>query len=264
MAAGPTFLGRAGVEKVSLAYRRTKRYMPADQEELESAIADGVEFRELLAPEGVKDGKLTCKVMELGAPDASGRRSPVDTGRTAEVDADTVIAAVGEKVNTGLYKANGLETDGRGRAVVDAGTLESSVKDVFVIGDGQQGPATVVEAIAGAAKAAQAIQPFGVDAFAGKNVNPDYQAPLAKRGDVCTDCQNCTDSRCLGCATACETCTEVCPNRANTAGPQGPASSPRKRRRGKTSSPWRGSPPRRRKPSARRGRCSAASAYRAW
>ena len=103
-----------GVKKVSLVYRRTKRYMPADQEELELAVADGVEFRELLAPVGVKDGTLTCRVMELGAPDASGRRSPVDTGRTAEVAADTVIAAVGEKVDTALYAGSGLAVDSRG------------------------------------------------------------------------------------------------------------------------------------------------------
>ena len=177
-----------GVETVSLVYRRTRRYMPADQEELELALADGVEFRELLAPVGVRDGVLTCRVMELGAPDATGRRSPVDTGRTAEVPADTVITAVGEKVDTELYTANGLSVDQRGRAVVNPDTLESSVKHVFVVGDGQKGPGTVVEAIAGAAKAAQAIHPFDADAWVEQNVNPDYQKPLAKRGDVCTDC----------------------------------------------------------------------------
>ena len=75
----------------------------------------------------------------------------------------------------------------------------------------------MVEAIAGAAKAAQAIHPFDADAWVEQNVNPDYQKPLAKRGDVCTDCASCEDSRCLGCATVCETCTEVCPNRANVA-----------------------------------------------
>ena len=206
-----------GVKRVSLVYRRTKRYMPADQEELELALADGVEFRELLAPVGVRDGVLTCRVMELGAPDATGRRSPVDTGRTAEVPADTVITAVGEKVDTELYTANGLSVDQRGRAVVNPDTLESSVKHVFVVGDGQKGPGTVVEAIAGAAKAAQAIHPFDADAWVEQNVNPDYQKPLAKRGDVCTDCASYEDSRCLGCATVCETCTEVCPNRANVA-----------------------------------------------
>lgn len=66
-----------GVRRVRLVYRRTKRYMPADEEELALAIEDGVEFCELLAPVGVRDGVLTCGRMELGAPDASGRRSPV-------------------------------------------------------------------------------------------------------------------------------------------------------------------------------------------
>ena len=206
-----------GVKRVSLVYRRTKRYMPADQEELELALADGVEFLELLSPVGVRDGVLTCKVMELGAPDAGGRRSPVDTGRTAEVPADTVIAAVGERVDTALYTKNGLTVDSRGRAVVNWETMESSVEGIYVAGDGQTGPATVVEAIAGAMRAAQAIQGFDADTFAEKNVNPDYAAPLAKRGDVCTDCASCGDSRCLGCATVCETCAEVCPNRANVA-----------------------------------------------
>ena len=65
-----------GVKKVSLVYRRTKRYMPADEEELAMAVADGVTFMELLAPDKWADGVLTCSVMELGAPDASGRRSP--------------------------------------------------------------------------------------------------------------------------------------------------------------------------------------------
>ncbi|MGN8875958.1 putative selenate reductase subunit YgfK [Pseudoflavonifractor sp. HCP28S3_F10] len=206
-----------GVKKVSLVYRRTRRYMPADQEELELALADGVEFRELLSPVGVKDGVLTCHGMELGAPDASGRRSPVDTGRVVEVPACTVITAVGEKVDTALYTANGLSVDNRGRAVVNAETLESSVQNVFVIGDGQKGPGTVVEAIAGAAKAARAIQAFDTEKYVEKNVNADYQKPLGKRGVLCEDCSSCEDSRCLGCATVCETCTEVCPNRANVA-----------------------------------------------
>ena len=206
-----------GVKKVSLVYRRTKRYMPADQEELELALEDGVEFRELLAPVGVKDGVLTCHEMELGAPDATGRRTPVDTGRVVEVPACTVITAVGEKVDTALYTANGLAVDNRGKAVVNAETLESSVKNVFVIGDGQKGPGTVVEAIAGATKAAKAIQAFDTEKYVEKNVNADYQAPLAKRGILCNDCKSCDEIRCLGCATVCETCTEVCPNRANVA-----------------------------------------------
>ena len=77
--------------------------------------------------------------------------------------------------------------------------------------------AVLVLSLLPAARAAQAIHPFDADAWVEQNVNPDYQKPLAKRGDVCTDCASCEDSRCLGCATVCETCTEVCPNRANVA-----------------------------------------------
>ena len=63
-----------------LVYRRTKKYMPADAEELEMAIADGVEFLELVAPVEQKDGKLICEKMKLGDPDDKGRRQPVPTG----------------------------------------------------------------------------------------------------------------------------------------------------------------------------------------
>src|SRR5699024_158787 len=142
-----------GVKEVRLVYRRTKRYMPADEEELALAIEDGVIFCELLAPVGIRDGVLTCKEMELGAPDESGRRSPVDTGRVVEIPADTVIAAVGERRDTKLYQDNQIQVDSRGRAQVNQETLETSVPHLYVIGDANRGPATVVEAIADAIKA---------------------------------------------------------------------------------------------------------------
>ena len=63
---------RAGAKSSTLVYRRTKKYMPADAEELELAIADGVEFLELVAPVEQKDGKLICEKMKLGDPDAQG------------------------------------------------------------------------------------------------------------------------------------------------------------------------------------------------
>ena len=84
-----------GVRTVRLVYRRTKRYMPADEEELRMALEDGVIFEELLAPEllapvSLKDGTLVCSVMKLGEPDESGRRRPVDTGEKKLLPADTV------------------------------------------------------------------------------------------------------------------------------------------------------------------------------
>ena len=84
---------RMGVGKVSIVYRRTKKYMPAEEEELKLALEDGVEFAELLSPVRQEKGKLVCRRMKLGAPDASGGRSPVETDELVEIDADTVIAA---------------------------------------------------------------------------------------------------------------------------------------------------------------------------
>ncbi|WP_288283806.1 FAD-dependent oxidoreductase, partial [uncultured Anaerotruncus sp.] len=195
-----------------------RRYMPADEEELALALSDGVEFCELLAPAGVRDGVLKCEKMVLGAPDASGRRSPVPTGETAEVPADTVIAAVGERVDTALYERCGVAVDSRGRAVVDPDTLETGVPHVYVAGDANRGPATVVEAIADATKAAKAIAGITVETYTATNASPDYGRALAKKGTLCTDCASCTESqRCLECATVCECCADVCPNRANLA-----------------------------------------------
>ncbi|MGN0662009.1 MAG: putative selenate reductase subunit YgfK [Faecalibacterium sp.] len=197
-----------GVEKVRLVYRRTKRYMPADEEELAMALEDGVEFLELLAPVGVQDGKLTCSVMELGAPDISGRRSPVDTGRTAEVDADTVIAAIGETIDTTLYASCEAALDRKGRP---AGVQVAP--HIYAAGDCRRGPATVVEAIADAAQAAAAIAGADFEKYAAENIDPDEAAVRAKKGTLCTGCEG----GCLGCATICETCASVCPNRANVA-----------------------------------------------
>ncbi|MCI8478703.1 MAG: putative selenate reductase subunit YgfK, partial [Oscillospiraceae bacterium] len=205
-----------GVEHVRLVYRRTKRYMPAEEEELAMAQADGVEFMELLAPVGVKDGVLTCKVMALGEPGPDGRRSPVDTGETVQLPATTVITAVGEQIDGDFLSASGIAMNDRGRPVI-SDTMETSVPGVYVIGDARRGPSTVVEAIADATKAAQAIAgDLGLDAYAARNINPDESAPRAKKG-VLTSIINKPDDRCLGCPTVCETCTTVCPNRANVA-----------------------------------------------
>ena len=205
-----------GVEHVRLIYRRTKRYMPADEEELQLAIEDGVEFLELLAPVGAENGKLKCSVMELGAPDASGRRSPVDTGRTEEYPADTIIAAIGETIDTSLYAELGVEMDAKGRPVVDANMMTTEA-GVYAVGDSRRGPATVVEAIADSAKAAAAIAGISYDKYAEENVAADEKLYTVKKGVQSRDTSKTPDDRCLGCPTVCEVCTDVCPNRANVA-----------------------------------------------
>lgn len=203
-----------GVETVSLVYRRTKRYMPADEEELVMAIEDGVEFCELLAPVSLKDGMLTCDEMRLGAVDASGRRGVEAAGTQVQIPADTVIAAVGEKVPAGFYKANGLNVSDRGRVLVNQETLESSRKGVYVIGDGLGGPATVVEAIRDAKMASEAIAGHSIGCDRAEEMEEEHI--YLRRGDLMEQTEGRPETgRCLTCSTICENCAEVCPNRAN-------------------------------------------------
>ncbi len=203
-----------GVKKVSLVYRRTKRYMPADAEELEMAIEDGVEFAELLSPVKLENGVLYCKKMVLGDYDASGRRGVVETDEVVEVPADTVIAAVGEKVPGAFYEANGIALDNRGRVQADQETLETSVAGVYAAGDGLYGPATVVEGIRDGMKAAEAILGRSVaeDLFS----LSDEEKIYGRKGNLMEEDGKDVDSkRCLSCNSYCENCVEVCPNRAN-------------------------------------------------
>ncbi|HJC37961.1 MAG TPA: FAD-dependent oxidoreductase, partial [Candidatus Mediterraneibacter faecigallinarum] len=205
-----------GVEHAYLVYRRTKRYMPADEEELVMAVEDGVEFMELLAPVKLEDGKLLCKVMKLGDYDASGRRGVVETGEEKEIPADTVIAAVGERVPAAFYKANGIAVNDRGRAIVNEETLETNLPGVYVVGDGLGGPATVVEGIRDGLKAAEAI--IGSALAKDHEAHTDEEAVYEKRGILADKQAGKEESgRCLGCSGICENCTEVCPNRANIA-----------------------------------------------
>ena len=206
----------AGVEHVYLIYRRTRRYMPADEEELVMALEDGVEFKELLSPVKLENGQLFCKVMQLSDYDVSGRRGVTETGETVWVPADTVIAAVGEKVPTDWYQANGLAVSEKGRLYVDEKTLKTSDDNVYAAGDGLYGPSTVVEAIRDGRKVAEAI--------AGEVLACDFdklaeeEKVYAKRGVLKEEQKETKEAgRCLGCSTICENCVEVCPNRANIA-----------------------------------------------
>ena len=200
---------RAGAKSSTLVYRRTKKYKPADAEELEMAIADGVEFLELVAPVEQKDGKLICEKMKLGDPDDKGRRKPVPTGEMVEIPCDTVVSAVGEKVESEVFTRNGITVDEKGIPA-----FKTNLEGVYAGGDAMRGPATVVEGIADAQYFANAVigeaHKFAIPA---KAVATREEA-VAKKGVLCESAK-CEGNRCLTCNVVCQVCADVCPNRAN-------------------------------------------------
>jgi len=160
---------RCGAKKVALLYRRTRPEMPAEDEEIEDAIKEGIELHFLVAPKkAVVEGKqlvgLECLKMKLGEPDASGRPRPVEIkGSEYLFKADWVIAAIGQDQNLlgldnksygdiKLTKWNGIEAD--------EDSFQTSVAGVFAGGDVVTGPATAVEAIAAGRKSARNIAAY--------------------------------------------------------------------------------------------------------
>ena len=204
---------RSGAKNVTLVYRRTKKYMPADEHELALALQDGVAFAELAAPVAQADGVLKCEQMKLGEADASGRRSPVGTGEFFTVPCDLVISAVGEQVDDALFGANGIELDKKGRPA-----FKTNVEGVYAAGDATRGPATVVEGIADAARFAEevigAAHTYEIPAAA----YITKADAIAKKGTLLMSKDACCEGkRCLQCHTVCENCVDSCPNRANVA-----------------------------------------------
>ncbi len=158
---------RLGGESVAIVYRRTRPEMPAYAEEIEDALAEGIDIRYLTAPLRVvgREGKVVgieCLRTELGPPDESGRRRPVPVaGSEHVIECDAVIPAIGQKIDLG-WAATGrmLRTSPWGAIAVDAHTLQTSVPYVFAAGDAVSGPATVIEAVAAGHKAVEAIERF--------------------------------------------------------------------------------------------------------
>ena len=203
-----------GVEHVYLVYRRTKRYMPAAEDELLEVLEEGVEFKELLSPVSLDGGRLLCKKMKLGQMDASGRAGVTETADVVEVPADTVIVAVGEKIDTDFYTANQIAVDERGKAKVNDKTLETSVSGVHVAGDGARGAATIVEGIRDAQLAVKDI--LGKEITRDAAVTGDVKDCFEKKGILKHSKEAKTEEeRCLTCNKVCENCVDVCPNRAN-------------------------------------------------
>ncbi len=167
---------RLGAEEVYLLYRRTKKEMPAAAIEIEEAEEEGVIFKYLVAPIKVigADGKVAgieLQQMKLGEPDSSGRRRPVPIeGALENIELDTVIAAIGQKVVP--IPIEGLDLTRWNTIVADESTFQTSIEGVFAGGDAiNNGPGIAIQAMGHARKAADVI-----DSYLKGQIVP-YQAP---------------------------------------------------------------------------------------
>jgi glutamate synthase (NADPH/NADH) small chain len=177
---------RMGAESVTCVYRRSRRESPARAEELEHAIEEGVNFMWLTAPVeilGDASGWVTgmrCQKMELGEPDASGRRRPVPMpGSDFLLDVDTVIYALGTTANPIIAQTTpGLNINKWGYIVIDEQSGMTSLAGVFAGGDIVTGAATVILAMGAGKRAAKGMLEFlGI-------LKPDAPQQLTTAGSV--------------------------------------------------------------------------------
>jgi glutamate synthase (NADPH/NADH) small chain len=159
---------RLGAERSYIVYRRSEAELPARLEEIHHAKEEGIDFQFLTAPTAVlgnKDGWVTglqCVRMELGEPDASGRRRPVEIPNSEFVlEVDTVIIAIGQGPNPLVQSTTkGLETNKKGNIAAHEETGTTSKPGVFAGGDIVTGAATVILAMGAGKKAAVAIDKY--------------------------------------------------------------------------------------------------------
>ncbi len=168
---------RLGSE-VTIVYRRSREEMPAFAHEVEQATCEGVEIVFLAAPLKTvvgKDGKVTgliCQKMELGEPDASGRRKPVPIeGAEFELPVDMIVPAIGQEAAQGPLAACGVKLSRWGTIEVNEVTYETSRLGVFAAGDVHTGPWIAIEAVGGGIEAAESIDRYlrGADMVAGRS-----------------------------------------------------------------------------------------------
>ena len=154
---------RMGAERAMLVYRRSEAEMPARAEEVKHAKEEGVEFLTLHNPiEYLGDERgfvraMRLQQMELGEPDASGRRSPVAIeGAIKEIPVDMVVVSIGVSPNPLVPRSiSGLDVSKRGTIVVNEDTMQSSISDIYAGGDIVRGGATVILAMGDGRRAAQ-------------------------------------------------------------------------------------------------------------
>ena len=229
--------------RVSIVYRRTRIEMPADLEEVQAALDEGIELIELTAPECllVEGGRVksnVCFKMALGEPDASGRPRPIKIeGTEFEIEVDSVISAIGQRVELDFFPDKNL--------LFDPETLETQLPNVFAGGDALRGASTLIKAISDGKRVAEAIKQRAAVRVAlptgATDRKPDVKAlqiAQARRvfgppvPEISVDRRSNFElvtrtldqaaaqqeaRRCLQCDVICNICTTVCPNRANIA-----------------------------------------------
>ena len=179
---------RLGSKEVTIIYRRTQAEMPANPEEVEDALKEGIKFTYLATPIKIwnEDGavKLQCTRMELGPIDASGRRSPVPVaGSEFITEFDSVVAAIGQKLQ--IPDKFSLEK-GKGDSIKTWSDSLTSQKGIFAGGDIVLGPQTVIKAIASGRKGASAIDKYlGGDGIIDEELAPKEEPNpwIGNKGD---------------------------------------------------------------------------------
>jgi heterodisulfide reductase subunit A len=158
---------RLGCEKVTIVYRRSRSEMPAYAEEIEGALSEGIRIEYLTAPLAVigAEGKVAgikCIRNELGPPDATGRRKPVPVeGSEVLINCDAVIPAIGQMAELDwTSKETTLQVTRRNTFLVNPHTMQTSIPHVFAGGDVVSGAATVIEAVAAAHRAVEAMDRY--------------------------------------------------------------------------------------------------------
>lgn len=236
---------------VTVVYRRTRREMPADEEEIEAIFAEGIALEELTSPTRIvlEDGEavaLACIRNELGEPGPDGRRRPVPVeGSEFRIAADAVIVAIGQGPDVSFLDGSAVSPRRNQTIDVDPRTGLAADEGVYAGGDAVRGPATIIEACADGRRAAEAIcEQLGVpferpvvelptlseaEIVQVKRVRarketqhePTMLPPKPRDGfDLVEMTWNeeqalAEAARCMQCSTFCDKCVEVCPNRAN-------------------------------------------------
>jgi putative selenate reductase len=237
--------------EVSIVYRRTRKQMPADHEEIEATLEEGVRIVELAAPEAVivdensRVAGLEVARMELGVPDESGRRTPMKVeGESYTIKTDSIIVAIGQQVE--------LDFLPEGKLDVDSGSLQTNLDAVYAggdvvdvsslinaIGHGRRACESIMEASGLLSRVhlapedmrhpdlaqiqkQNAIRRFGATMPARAAQDRINFVPYVDR--LSKEQAMAEASRCLQCDLVCNVCVTVCPNRANMALPMAPRS----------------------------------------